>query len=74
MKETYACPKYRSLKIRHLQFKNGMLTVRNSEDKALVEGSSFYGAHIFRVEVPEEVKPHGKKEGSVGKDHKSQAA
>lgn len=69
----YACLKYRNYRIKHLQFKNGLLVVDKVEDKELVEGNDFYGAHIFPVPEPEEEKSNGKEDGE-SKDDKPEVA
>ncbi len=56
----YACPRYRSYRIKHLHFKNGLLKVDNTNDQKLIESNGFYMAHIFPVPVPEEEKTNGK--------------
>lgn len=45
----YACIRWPFLRLRHLQFCAGFLTVNSQEDADLVESNDAYGVHVHPV-------------------------
>ncbi len=45
----YKCLQYPNYRVKHLVFKNGLLTVTNLNDQRWVEKCGLYGALIFPV-------------------------
>lgn len=64
--KAYVCNRYPSLKLSvpgsaDVEFRYGSFVAQNDEESAAVEGSSFYGVHIFPKDVEEEAPKKARK-------------